>query len=288
MDCGAYVTLFARTLYDALDDLTETSLVDCLQNLGSDSELHVRVLKLRACMLKDLRKAARYFGQNKEPLEDFGSGVEHSKYVLQQLGGRMQASNLRGAALHMADVLSHMLGVVDGKAGEEDKAVAAFWHAMSCAAQRPTSTTGGDGGEATGVLQGGQEIERGVPSIKARGWRGKGVRAAVKQEGGSTLTFLTPFYPLVPVFPVLNPSTSCHVGTCMKDPPIVQAEDEVQTLAVEKGRSMSPPVSQVISESYSQSGTQFLLFLCFRHITVERDALPDSEGPKMEGVDVDL
>ena len=99
MDCGAYVTLFARTLYDALDDLTETSLVDCLRNLGSDSEVHARVLNLRDGMRTDLRTAAPYFGQNKEALQDFGSGVEHAKYALQQLGGRMQASNLRGAAL---------------------------------------------------------------------------------------------------------------------------------------------------------------------------------------------
>ena len=139
--------------------------MDCLRNLATDSEVHARVLKLRDGMLKDLRKAARYLGQNKEALKDFGFGVEHAKYVQQQLGGRMQASNLRGATLQMVYVICHMLYVVDGRAGEEDKVVAAFWHAMSYAVQRATSTTGTGGGDATGVPQGGQGIERGVPLI---------------------------------------------------------------------------------------------------------------------------
>ena len=92
----------------------------------------------------------------------------------------------------MADVLSHMLGVVDGRAGEEDKAVAAFWHAMSCAAQRPTSTTSSGGGDATGVPQVGKGIRRGVPLITARGRRVKGAPAAVKEDSESNAAILTP------------------------------------------------------------------------------------------------
>ena len=177
VDCGAYVVMFARCLFEGRKGLTEEGILQRISDLPKGEEGHRQALLLRCGMLKDLGTHARFGGHSRQTLMQFGTGVEQAQYVLSQLGGMMETANLRGACMHMHDVLGHMRGVVEGKQGEDEAAVGAFWKAMSCAAQRPTSTKALDGVRvATAREQAPQPEECGPSHVdeQTQGSQGKG------------------------------------------------------------------------------------------------------------------
>ena len=141
VDCGAYVTLWARRLYEDIEDLTEDKL---MRLVGAENEegFKKEVIQLRQDMLRDLKAASRFPVVRREVIRQFGTELEDVIFSLKQAGGRAVGANLRGTALNMASAMGHLMKVVNGVEEAEAEALGAFLRALNCAKAGPTRRSG--------------------------------------------------------------------------------------------------------------------------------------------------